>query len=284
MNDAVPVAPPAVDSTFDITRPLFAEGPPDPVVYDGSARAMRQRTVNFAAKRFADMHVCLRPRPQHRGAPFSLAGTGASRRPGRAARSGCRQCGVERRTSRRAPDDRDQRCGPPRHRAVERSGVRRTDHRLGDRTSGLRRHPARLTCDSRLRSGADRAPQPDTDRCLAARRCRRAAAPPPVELAAALDVLFANSTGIYGILIASPDRVLAERYSAFGRPDRATPSWSMTKADHLHADRPADPGRLAGSVYDPAPAPLWRDPRSIHHLITLDHLLRMRSGLGFPGG
>ena len=36
------------------------------------------------------------------------------------------------------------------------------------------------------------------------------------------------------------------------------------------------------SVYDPAPAPLWRDPRAIHHLITLDHLLRMRSGLGFP--
>ena len=36
------------------------------------------------------------------------------------------------------------------------------------------------------------------------------------------------------------------------------------------------------SVYDPAPAPLWRDPRSIHRLITLDHLLRMRSGLGFP--
>ena len=36
------------------------------------------------------------------------------------------------------------------------------------------------------------------------------------------------------------------------------------------------------SVHDPAPAPLWRDPRSAHHLITLDHLLRMRSGLGFP--
>ena len=55
MNDAVPVKPPVVDSTFDITRPLFAEGPPDPIVYDGSERAMRQRTVNFAAKRFADM-------------------------------------------------------------------------------------------------------------------------------------------------------------------------------------------------------------------------------------
>jgi len=36
------------------------------------------------------------------------------------------------------------------------------------------------------------------------------------------------------------------------------------------------------SVHDPAPAPLWRDPRSIHRLITLDHLLRMRSGIGFP--
>jgi hypothetical protein len=27
---------------------------------------------------------------------------------------------------------------------------------------------------------------------------------------------------------------------------------------------------------------MWRDPRSIHRLITLDHLLRMRSGLAFP--
>jgi len=35
-------------------------------------------------------------------------------------------------------------------------------------------------------------------------------------------------------------------------------------------------------VHDPAPAPLWRDPRAIQHRITLDHLLRMRSGLAFP--
>ncbi len=87
--------------------------------------------------------------------------------------------------------------------------------------------------------------------------------------AAALDVLFTNSTGIYGILIASLDRVLAERYSAFGRPDRATPSWSMTKAVTCTLiGRLIQEGWL-GSVYDPAPAPLWRDPRSIHHLITL---------------
>jgi CubicO group peptidase (beta-lactamase class C family) len=95
-------------------------------------------------------------------------------------------------------------------------------------------------------------------------------------------VLFANSPGIYGILIASPDRILAERYSACGAPDRATPSWSMTKAVTCTLiGRLIHEGWL-GSVYDAAPAPLWRDPRSIHHLITIDHLLRMRSGLGFP--
>jgi CubicO group peptidase (beta-lactamase class C family) len=105
---------------------------------------------------------------------------------------------------------------------------------------------------------------------------------PPADLAAACDTLFANSPGIYGILIASPDRVLAERYSAFGAPDRPTPSWSMTKAVTCTlVGRLIHEGWL-GSVYDPAPAPLWRDPRTIHHLITIDHLLRMRSGLGFP--
>src|SRR6185437_2684094 len=33
------------------------------------------------------------------------------------------------------------------------------------------------------------------------------------------------------------------------------------------------------TVHAPAPAPAWRDPRGIHALITLDDLLRMRSGL-----
>ena len=87
MNDAVPVKPPVVDSTFDITRPLFGDGPPDPVVYDGSARAMRQRTVNFAAKRFADM---LYVTGLDRGTAerhFRWRALAASRRPGRAARS-----------------------------------------------------------------------------------------------------------------------------------------------------------------------------------------------------
>src|SRR5260370_32060132 len=65
-------------------------------------------------------------------------------------------------------------------------------------------------------------------------------------------------------------------------PGRDTPSSSMTKAITCTLiGRLIHEGWLA-SVYDPAPAPLWRNPRTIHRLITLDHLLRMRSGLGFP--
>ena len=105
---------------------------------------------------------------------------------------------------------------------------------------------------------------------------------PPADVARALDAFFARSTGAYGVLIATPERVLCERYSEFGAVDRATPSWSMTKAITCTViGRVIQEGWLA-SVYDPAPAPLWRDPREIHRLITLDHLLRMRSGLAFP--
>jgi hypothetical protein len=40
-----------VEPIFDQTPQLFGDGLPDPVIYDASARALRQRTVNFAAKR-----------------------------------------------------------------------------------------------------------------------------------------------------------------------------------------------------------------------------------------
>ena len=80
---------------------------------------------------------------------------------------------------------------------------------------------------------------------------------PPAAFAGALDAFFASSPGVYGVLVASPDRVLTERYSAFGRPDRATPSWSMTKAITCTViGRMIHEGWLR-SVYDPAPAPLW---------------------------
>ena len=53
---------------------------------------------------------------------------------------------------------------------------------------------------------------------------------PPTELARAFDHFFARNAGAYGVLIATPDRVLCERYAEFSGPDRVTPSWSMTKA------------------------------------------------------
>jgi len=52
-----------------------------------------------------------------------------------------------------------------------------------------------------------------------------------------------------------------------------TPPKCAAMCSYKAKGRPASAGR---------PAPLWRDPRAIHRLITLDHLLRMRSGLGFP--
>ncbi|BBK34055.1 CubicO group peptidase (beta-lactamase class C family) [Stella humosa] len=97
----------------------------------------------------------------------------------------------------------------------------------------------------------------------------------------AIDGLLSSSPGIYGVLVATPESILAERYGAEGAPDRPTPSWSMTKAvTATLIGRLIQEGWL-GSVYDPAPAPLWTDPRDVHRLITLDHLLRMRSGLAF---
>ena len=44
-----------VEAYFDHTPQPFGDGPPHPLVYDASPRALRQRTVNFAAKRLADM-------------------------------------------------------------------------------------------------------------------------------------------------------------------------------------------------------------------------------------
>src|SRR5437870_4077411 len=44
-----------VEPYFDRTPQPFGDGPPDPLVYDASPRALRQRTMNFAAKRLTDM-------------------------------------------------------------------------------------------------------------------------------------------------------------------------------------------------------------------------------------
>jgi len=275
-------APKPVDSTFDTTRPLVFDGLPDPVVYDASPRAMRQRTVNFAAKRFVDMmyvtgldrgtaerHFRWRPiaHPGGLSAPREASGSEA-------------ELQAAHRTGRLMIETND---------ANRQVTVHWSDPSFGERLSGsaiARPGYGGILLGSRDAPAFDPAPLPrraaDPARAWPGGDGVERPEPPSVKLTAALNALFANSPGIYGILIASPDQVLVERYSAFGAPDRATPSWSMTKAVTCTLiGRLIHEGWL-GSVYDPAPAPLWRDPRSIHHLITLDHLLRMRSGLGFP--
>ena len=270
-----------IEPIFDRTPQPFGDRPPDPIVYDGSARAVRQRTVNFAAKRFADMlYVSGLDREtadQHfRWRAITLPG-GLSARPGAgdpaallaAQRAGA--IGIE-------TDSLDRRVtvtwndpgfgGPVIGAAIARKnygGILLGQHAVPafDPKPIERRLPG---AGHAWPLGGAVEPPP----------------PPPVKLVAALKTFFANSAGVYGILIASPEQILVERYSAFGGPDRATPSWSMTKAITCTLiGRLIHDGWL-GSVYDPAPAPLWRDPRAIHHQITLDHLLRMRSGLAFP--
>jgi hypothetical protein len=273
------VAP--VEPYFDRTPQLLGDGLPDPLVYEASPRALRQRTVNFAAKRLADMRYVsgldrataerhLRWRPAvapggllFRDAPSGQAELAAAHRAGDIA--------IDMNDSDRRATVRwnDAGFGEP----VVGSAIARPGYGgivLGPHTAP-QFDPVPVT---RQRSGSGR-PWPLGDAV-------ETPPAPPTELVRALDVFFVGSSGAYGILIATPDRVLCERYSAFGAPGRATPSWSMTKAITCTVI-----GRLIregwlGSVHDPAPAPLWRDPRAIHHLITLDHLLRMRSGLGFP--
>jgi CubicO group peptidase (beta-lactamase class C family) len=283
VTDKVADAPPvAVDSTFDASRPLFADGPPDPVVYDGSARAIRQRTVNFAAKRFADMmYVSGLDRStaerHFRWRALGIPG-GLMARPD--ASDGQAELTAAHRAGRIGIETND---------SDRRATVRWADAEFGAPLVGsaiARPGYGGILLGSRTMPAFDPLPiarrAADTGRAWPRGDAVEAPGAPPAQLAAAIDELFARSSGIYGILIASPDRVLTERYSAFGAPDRATPSWSMTKAITCTVTgRMIHEGWL-GSVYHPAPAPLWRDPRSIHHLITIDHLLRMRSGLAFP--
>ena len=80
-----------VEPYFDRTPHPFGDGPVDPLVYDASPRALRQRTVNFAAKRLVDMryvshldrtiaeqHFCWRPAVPPGGLAFRAGPEGQS--------------------------------------------------------------------------------------------------------------------------------------------------------------------------------------------------------------
>ncbi len=265
-----------VEPIFDQTPHPFGHGPVDPVVYDASLSALRQRTVNFAAKRYADMmfvsgldratadrHFRLRAAAVPAGLDERPAGVTIQPEADAAFAAG------------RIVIDTDAAdC-----RATVRWGdtVGQAVSRAGYGTILLGPHSA---------PGFDAEPMvrrfPHAGRSWPFGDAVESQLAPSRALATAVDAYFAASPGAYGVLIASPDRVLTERYSEFGHPDRATPSWSMTKAITCTViGRLIHEGWL-NSVHDPAPAPLWSDPRAIHRLITLDHLVRMRSGLGFP--
>ena len=260
---------------FDRSLSWPGGGPVDPLVYEASLPALRQRTVNFAARRYADMmmvtgldrltadrHFRLRAAVVPAGLDTRSVGPGIQAEANAAFAAG--QINIE--TD--VVDGRvSVRWGDVRGLAVSRPGYGSTLLRPGVAPGFDPRPIARHFPHAGRSWPVGDAVEP------------AAAAP---ALAGALDAFFASSPGAYGVLVASPERVLAERYSPFGAADRATPSWSMTKAITCSViGRMVQEGWLQ-SVHDPAPAPLWSDSRAIHRLITLDHLVRMRSGLGFP--
>ena len=80
------------------------------------------------------------------------------------------------------------------------------------------------------------------------------------------------------IVIVRNGQIVAERYAAGFGPRSPFPGWSMTKsALNALVGILVSQGKLA--LEQPAPVPEWRDdPRQ---RITIDHLLRMSSGLDF---
>ena len=82
------------------------------------------------------------------------------------------------------------------------------------------------------------------------------------------------------VVVMHDGRVVAERYASGFTKETPILGWSMTKTmiNALVGILVKD-GRL--SIDRPLPIPEWQDPGDPRHAITLDHLLRMSSGLEF---
>jgi hypothetical protein len=276
----MPTAKPApiIERSFDQAMPLTPAGIPAPHIFDASPRANRQRAVSFATKRYVDMmfvtgldratadrHISLRAIADRATPPAGLAPPPPGPAPMPELADAWREGRVV-----VTHDDAD------RHIIVT-----WTD---GDFGPPVTAHAIARPGYGGILLGADPAPRFDAvpiARIAAPTYEWDRAAPSPA-LEAAADRFFAASHGLYGVLIATPDRILLERHSAFGRPDRVTVSWSMNKSmTTTTIGRLIHEGWL-NSVTDPAPAPLWADPRAIQSQITLDDLMRMRAGLAMP--
>ncbi len=260
------------ERTLDSRVPFGTAGLPAPLVYDETERALRRRELNFAAKRLADMAFVsglewsdALARLRWRGVPpmsgLSVIADQAPRRERLEAAMAAGEISIEpdaaARTVRIVWNDVVGGAVAPKGWG----GIVTSE----GRPAAVTESPiARAAPSGKLWPLGDDVPTPP------------AVAP---ELVHAVDRFFASSPGVYGLLIAAPDRVLFERYGTGGAPERVTPSWSMNKSmTGSLIGRLLHLGWLEG-VHAPAPAPAWRDPRGIHGLITLDDLLRMRSGL-----
>ncbi len=264
------------EALFDRTPILGTAGPVAPLVYDGSRRALRLRSVTFAAKRLTDMiyvsglaadEAVARLRWRAAAVP---GGLGA--RPDNAAGQAELDAAVAAGHLTIALDD-----------AAHAIAVTWTDPGFGAAITGRAIAPdghGGIVLAAAAGLAFTPVPIPRTPASEYWTEDATDHAPPVLRHAA--ETFLAGAPGTYGILIAAPGRVLFERYAHGGAPDRVTPSWSMTKSiTATLIGRLIHLGWLR-SVHDPAPAPLWTDPRGAHAAITLDHLLRMRSGLAMP--
>jgi len=104
-------------------------------------------------------------------------------------------------------------------------------------------------------------------------------------LVAALDHEFADPGPdgpriTQAVVIVHDGHVVAERYAQGYGIDTPILGWSMTKSvTNALVGILVRQGKL--SVTGPAPIAAWADPTDPHHAISVDHLLRMTSGLKF---
>jgi CubicO group peptidase (beta-lactamase class C family) len=90
----------------------------------------------------------------------------------------------------------------------------------------------------------------------------------------------ASHGATFALVVIHRGRLVAERYDAEHGPESVLPSWSTAKS-LLHAviGILVREGRLDPRA--PAPVPAWQGPGDPRRAITVEHLLRMSSGLRF---
>lgn len=86
--------------------------------------------------------------------------------------------------------------------------------------------------------------------------------------------------GTRALVVVHDGRIVAEAYAEGFAPDMPLTSWSMTKTvTGALIGLLADEGRL--NVFGAAPVPEWQEAGDPRAEITIDHLMRMSSGLAF---